>query len=389
MDSDIIIVGGGPAGLSFARALAGSGLSLSILERQPNEALAAPAYDGREIALTRRSVETLKRLGAWERLADEEIAPLKTAKVINSASPLALTFDAGSRSNESLGMLVSNHCIRRTLFASAVGQDGLTLKTGATVASVKAGRKSAEVQLTDGSRLTGRLLVAADSRFSAARTQLGISAEMNRLGKAMLVCRVTHERDHQQVATEWFDSSHTIAMLPLNGRCSSAVVTLPLDEAEEMARLDDQALGERITRLYRSRLGRMRVESSRHLYPLVTTYARHFATPGAALIGDTAVGMHPVTAHGFNLGVLSAASLGEQILTAMRRGEDWAGDAVLRRYERAHRLASRPLYTATNLIVSLYNDPRPPAQFARHAAIRVGRRLPFFRGAVRSVLLQA
>ena len=388
MDTDILIVGGGPAGLSFARAMDGSGLRLTLLERQSREALASPGYDGREIALTHRSIRSLEALGAWQRIADEHKSPLRSARVLNGGSPLALTFDTGDRAEAELGTLVPNQQIRRALFESVEGQDNLDLRTGVSVASARSDADGAEVTLDDGTVIRARLLVAADSRLSFVRKQLGIGAEINRLGRAMLVCRVEHELEHDHVATEWFDVPHTIAMLPLNGRVSSAVITLPQDEAERLAKASDEALGEAITAMYRHRLGAMKVASSRHVYPLVTTFARQFAAPGAALVGDTAVGMHPVTAHGFNLGLQGATTLAKGIRSAVRRGEDWAGEPVLRAYEQAHRLASRPIYTATNLIVRLYGDQRPTAQVARHAVIRLGRRLPFLKGAVRSMLLQ-
>ena len=101
-----------------------------------------------------------------------------------------------------------------------------------------------------------------------------------------------------------------------------------------------------------------------HVYPLATTYARHFAARRAALIGDAAVGMHPVTAHGFNLGLASACTLGRLMAEAHRggRSDAIASSLLLRRYEAAHRLASRPIYTATNMIVGLYTAERAAAR---------------------------
>jgi 2-polyprenyl-6-methoxyphenol hydroxylase-like FAD-dependent oxidoreductase len=177
-------------------------------------------------------------------------------------------------------------------------------------------------------------------------------------------------------------------MLPLNGRMSSAAVTLTLEEAKRLQALSSEALGTELTARYRCRLGSMRVASSVHVYPLVTTYSDRFAIEGAALVGDTAVGMHPVTAHGFNLGILSASSLATEIIGARRRGEDWANLSVLRRYEARHRRESLPIYRGTNMIHRLYSDERPPARLARHAAIRIGRRLPFVRSAVTSMLMR-
>ena len=106
----------------------------------------------------------------------------------------------------------------------------------------------------------------------------------------------------------------------------------------------------------------MKVAGSRHVYPLAITWSHRFAAPRAVLIGDAAVGMHPVTAHGFNLGLQSATTLARGIRSALRRGEDWAGSPVLREYESDHRRTSRPIYEATNLIVRLYGDTRPAAR---------------------------
>lgn len=385
MNHDIIIVGAGPAGLAFARSLRGAGLNIALIERQPREALADPGYDGREIALTQRSIGLLQELDAWDRIPESHA--LATARVLNGGSPLALSFSPGRGEARPLGRLVSNQLIRRALFESVDEHPGLSLIASAAVASTRAGPDGCVVELQDGVRLTARLLVAADSRFSPTRDQLGIGAEMNRLGKAMLVCRVAHERSHQGIATEWFEHGHTIAMLPLGEGMSSAVLTLRLDEAEAVRALSDEALGAEIAARFRHRLGAMRVASSRHFYPLVTSFAHRFAVPGAALIGDAAVGMHPVTAHGFNLGLSGQALLAREILLARRRGGDWSGQPVLNRFEAGHRRASRPIYEATNAIVRLFTNESRPAWIARHAALRAGR-LPPVRRAVAAMLMR-
>ncbi|WP_232328711.1 5-demethoxyubiquinol-8 5-hydroxylase UbiM [Sphingomonas horti] len=387
MDHDIIIVGAGPAGLALARSLRGAGFDIALIERQPREALADPAYDGREIALTHRSIRILQMLGAWARIPD--MHPLASAQVLNGGSPLALGFAPRERDDRPLGMLVSNHLIRRALWDAAADQPGLSVLAGRQVLGASAGPQGCAVALDGGDRLTGRLLVAADSRFSATRDQLGIGAAMHRLGKAMLVCRVAHEAPHGDTATEWFEHGHTIALLPLGPGQSSAVLTVGLDDAERLRRLDDNAFAAEIAARCRHRLGAMRVASSRHVYPLVTSFSDRLTVPGAALIGDAAVGMHPVTAHGFNLGLSGQARLAREILLARRRGEDWAGQAALARFETAHRRACRPIFEATNAIVRLFTDERPPARLARHAVLRAGRRVPLARRAISAMLMRA
>lgn len=385
---DVIIIGGGPAGLAFARSLAGCGLDIAIVERQPLEALADPAFDGREIALTHRSAGIMAALGAWDRIDPAEIAPLRKAVVLNGGSPFALSFGGEGEGQDRLGHLVPNHLIRRSLFHSVEGQEGLSLITGQAVTEVRTDRDQGLVRLADGRCLTGRLLVGADSRFSDVRGRLGIGAEINRLGRSMMVCRVEHEGDHGGVATEWFEHGHTMAMLPLNGRLSSAVLTLPTAAMDQLMRLSPAALGQDLTQRYRERLGVMRPVSAPYVYPLATTYSHNFVGTRAALIGDAAVGMHPVTAHGFNFGLQGQETLAGLIREAAEKGRDIAAPLLLRRYEMQHRLATRPLYTATNLIVGLYTDERLPQRLVRHAALRAAAGLPLIRQGVTRLLMQ-
>ena len=89
-DVDVLVVGAGPAGLSLARGLAGTGLSVALIEQQPAAALAEPAFDGREIALTHASRQIMRTLGLWERIDPAQISPLRSAKVMNGSSPFAL-----------------------------------------------------------------------------------------------------------------------------------------------------------------------------------------------------------------------------------------------------------------------------------------------------------
>ena len=116
MERDIIIIGAGPAGLSFARSTADSGLKVLIVEKSPLEQISKPVPDGREIALTHLSVGLLKELGAWSRIPADEIAPIKEAKVLDGDSPYSLDFDYRRASVDALGYMVSNHYIRKALF---------------------------------------------------------------------------------------------------------------------------------------------------------------------------------------------------------------------------------------------------------------------------------
>ncbi|UVK35902.1 5-demethoxyubiquinol-8 5-hydroxylase UbiM (plasmid) [Mesorhizobium sp. AR10] len=383
---DIVIVGGGPVGLSFAASLGQSELKVAVVEQQSLERLANPAFDGREIALTYASIRILRELGAWDAIPVSHKSPLQGARVLNGSSPFALCFDPPRGSGEPLGFLVPNCRIRDALFKIIRLQDPARLICGHSVVGATNSHKGAVVTLSDGRQLTARLLVAADSRFSPTRDLLGIGADINRLGKAMLICRVRHERVHQQIAVEWFDHHQTIAMLPLMEGVSSLLLTLPLNEADRLLALDDDLFLMELTNRCRGRLGEMTLASTRHSYPLVTTWAHKFWAPSAALIGDAAIGMHPVTAHGFNIALGGQKQLAHRILTVCRDRRDIADPDMLHRYESCLRRSAAPLYHATNILVGLYSGEHPAARLARHAGLRFAQYLPFVRHGISAML---
>ena len=365
MRYDIAVVGAGPAGQAFAGCLAGSGLRVALVDRQEEAALAEPAFDGREIALNHRSMAILRRLGAWERLPEAEISPLRRARVMNGFSPVPLRFAPGRFSGaEPLGTLVPHPLIRRRLFAGVAGLADTTRVTG-----VKNDAEGGTLALADGRELRADLVVAADTRFSETRRRVGIAANFHDFGKTMLVCRMEHERDNEGVAQEWFGYGQTFAILPLNNGISGAVLTLPAMEMEAVMALEGAAFDAEITRRWDGRLGKMHLVSPRCTYPLVGVLAERFVARRFALLGDAAVGMHPVTAHGFNLGLAGAELLARRLREAVEQGRGVADGRALSRYEAEHRMASLPLYWGTNTTVRVFTDDRPPLRLLRSAGL--------------------
>ena len=381
---DVAIIGAGPVGLTLLNLLAGSGLRLAVVEQQAAALLAQPAFDGREIALTHASRNWLEQAGIWSRLDQQAIWPLRKASVRDRHLPFALDVDnRGAHDSAPLGWLVSNWRIRKAAWEAAQAVTGWSLIDGVALQAVRREAAGWVLQLADGRRLQAQTVVAADSRFSATRRMLGVGARSHEHGTAMVVRNMHIERDHQQVAWEWFGQGHTRALLPLQPGVASAVVTLPLPRAKALMTLDEPAFADAVSGLFEHRWGRMRPCSSAHLYPMVTVYADRFAGPGFALAGDAAVGMHPVTAHGFNLGLRSAGALAGALRVA---GVGAAADNALQRYAREHRLATAPLFAATGMVAGLFADTRWPARIARGGAMALAASMPPFRQLLRSHL---
>jgi ubiquinone biosynthesis UbiH/UbiF/VisC/COQ6 family hydroxylase len=390
--ADVLIIGAGPAGLCLARALSGQGLKITVIEQQAEAGISDPAFDGREIALTQHSAAVMKSLDLWDRIEPHSKAQLRDARIIDGESPFAMVIGHQLAKHTELGWLVSNHLIRKAAFESvqhAKQQHGdITLLAGEKLTDIHATPTRASIKLASGKSLHASLVVAADSRFSVTRRMMGIAAEMHDFGKNMVVCCMTHEGPHDFAAWEWFDYGQTLALLPMNPdpatgmHRSSVVITLPSQESDQLMHMASDEFNQNVARRFKNRLGAMALVSSRHVYPLVSVFPNRMVSTRFATVGDAAVGMHPVTAHGFNFGLLSVEALAKEVIAAHQRQADIASSELLYRFESTHRRATRPLYMMTRLVIEIYTRESPPAKLARKLILRLGDKLTPFKKSI-------
>ena len=376
MDYDIVVIGAGPAGLSFACSMAGLSLKILLVEKSALESISKPKPDGREIALTHHSRKILIKLGVWALIDEAKVSPLKEAKVFDGGSDSLLNFDAKKSAIEALGYLVSNHLIRAALFERVSQADNVTILNELMVDGISTTNTGAEVSLSNGKTIKSKLVVAADSRFSEIRRKMGIPSVMKDFSKVMITTRMSHEKAHNHIALEYFNYGHTLALLPLNGNVSSVVLTVPTDRLDEMLDLDEEKFNEMASDGFGGKLGQMKQIGDRHSYPLIGVYAQKFRATRFALIGDAAVGMHPVTAHGFNLGLRGQDLLSMSISRAINNGLDIGADAVLKEFERKQINLSRLMYFGTNGIVSLFTNDDVSIKQVRKLVLKFANRFP-------------
>ncbi|MFS1523093.1 5-demethoxyubiquinol-8 5-hydroxylase UbiM [Microbulbifer sp. 2304DJ12-6] len=370
LQADVAIVGAGPAGLALAVALARRDCRVVLLERQSEQHVLSPDDDGREIALTHKSVRILENLGAWQRLRDDEIGTLRSAQVVDGYAPASLNF--GTRGGGPLGFIVSNATLRRVLYEVAREDRKIQFYSGCTVTGIRAEAGRRVLGYGEDGSIAAALVVAADSRFSEVRRMVGIGADMRDFGRVAIVGQVRTERAHGGVARECFRYGSTLALLPLaECHASSAVVTVPASCTEAVMQLSDAAFAAWVQAESASQLGAVETCGQRYSYPLVAMYAHGFYAERFALVGDAAVGMHPVTAHGFNLGLAGADTLARQLQGVVRLYQPARLGRALSRYQFQHRLESRLIYSGTNRVVGLFTNDRLPAKLLRKAVLRV------------------
>ena len=367
---DIAVVGAGPTGVAFACGFVGTNIKVAIIDKLPREVIANPKIDGREIALTHHSVKILKKLKVWRYISNKSISVIKEARVLDGDSKYFLNFDHQEIQKDCLGFLIPNHIIRKNLYKRLKNFPNITFINKTECLSVNINSQYALITLSNGEKIKTSLVVAADSRFSKMRSKMGISAFTRDFNKNMIVCRMEHEKPHQSIAYEFFRYNQTQASLPYIKNQSGIVTTATKDLASILMRMDKKKFNKEMESRFNNFFGKMKLLGKRYSYPMVTTYTKKFISHRFAVIGDAAVGMHPVTAHGFNLGLKGLDILIDEIKTAVKNKSDIGLTDILKNYQyKLHRVAA-PVYLATNSIINLYTSNILPAKLTRQFILR-------------------
>jgi 2-octaprenyl-6-methoxyphenol hydroxylase len=336
---DIAVIGGGPAGLAAAIALADAGANTALIARR------APYGDNRTTALLGGSVDFLQRLDVWRR-CDGKAAALQVMRLVDDTGRLIRAPEVRFASQEigldAFGYNIENRLLMAALEARAAELPNL-IRFDDVAESVGPDDALAAIRTRQGQPLSVRLVVGADGRQSLCRLAAAIDVRRRDLDQAALTFNITHARPHRNISTEFHTSHGPCVFVPLPGNRSSVVwVTTPA-EAERLMALDDDELSDAAERQSHSILGRVGVEPGRHLFPLAIEQPRQFARRRIALIGEAAHVLPPIGAQGLNMGLRDAADIADIAREAMLQGEDPGAPHVLSRFNSARRsdVASR------------------------------------------------
>jgi 2-octaprenyl-6-methoxyphenol hydroxylase len=373
-EPDVLIAGGGMAGLCLALGLAKGGLDVVLVEPQSRETMTDTRFDGRVSALAFANIRMLRVLGVWPGLE-------KNAQAINdivvsdgrpggSASPLSMHFDH-EEIGEPLGAIVENRDIRIALLDAIEAEPKISLVTGASVERLKIAGRGARAELSTGKSCTTALAIAADGHDSQLREAMGIRSVGWDYPQTGIVTTVEHEKPHGGVAFEHFLPAGPFAILPMTGNRASLVWTEESKAAREMMALGETAFAAEVALRFGDHLGGVKPIGPRWSYPLRMQLARSYVAKRFALIGDAAHTIHPIAGQGLNLGLKDVAALVETVLDAARLGLDFGEELVLRRYERWRRFDSFALAVATDSVNRLFSNDIPPLRLARDLGLGI------------------
>jgi len=375
-DVELLIAGGGLIGLLLGVACAGGGLTVAIVDRQDPEAMLGEGFDGRSSAIAYGSRRVLDALGLWPEIA-AEAEPILEIRVADDDSPLFLHYDHRElETGTPLGYVVENRVLRRALIERARSLTSLSFLAPLAVESAETSPFAAVAALSDGRRVTARLVAAADGQASPLRRAAGIGIVEWRYRQTGIVTTARHERPHGGIAIEHFLPAGPFAILPMTGNRSSIVWTERAELAERLIALHDAAFAAELAARFGDFLGAVEPIGPRWAYPLGLMLAERYAARRLALVGEAAHLIHPIAGQGLNLGIRDVAALAEVIIDTRRLGLDIGEDAVLDRYQRWRRFDGLLLAAVTDGLNRLFSNAIAPVRLARDLGFAVVHRLP-------------
>ncbi|MFN4166522.1 MAG: UbiH/UbiF family hydroxylase, partial [Ferrovibrio sp.] len=308
MDYDLIIVGGGLAGLSLAVALRRSRLKIAVIEAHPP--VKPQGWDARVYAISPANARFLDEIGIWRHLDLSRCQKVARMSVHGDRGG-ALEFSAYDSGVEALAWIMESSPLQAELWETVKRQGNVDLLCPAAPALLDLGDAEAVLELEDHRTLTARLIVAADGADSWTRTAAGIEVEFQPYGQMGVVANFRIGQPHFATAWQWFRSDGILAYLPLPGDLISIVWSTPTAHAQELLALDAAGFCERVAAAGFYRLGMLELITPPAAFPLRLMRAPQTVAPRLALVGDAAHTIHPLSGHGINLGFQDAKSLAE------------------------------------------------------------------------------
>ncbi|HLA73819.1 MAG TPA: 2-octaprenyl-6-methoxyphenyl hydroxylase [Steroidobacteraceae bacterium] len=323
---DVVIVGGGMVGASFALALRATNLRVLLIESVSPESAAQPSFDERTTALGNGSKQIFESLGVWQAMAAES-SPIRAIHVSDAGRFGVARLDAREQGVHAFGYVVPNRVIGRALWqalratpnvtlavpaqlkSATLRDDGVLLDVVTETTTERGNEKETE-------RIRAAVAVAADGAGSVLRASAGIDASVEDYEQVAIVVNAATERPNNGEAFERFTASGPLAVLPVTGGGYTVVWAVAPARAAELVALDENAFAAELLAAFGWRAGRWTRIGRRNTYPLALSRAAETVAGRVVLIGNAAQALHPVAGQGFNLGLRDAATLAEMLAGA-------------------------------------------------------------------------
>lgn len=388
-DTDILIAGGGIAGLTAALAFGRAGFRTILVSPEPPVTQGdADGSDLRSTAFLQPAKALFEQVGLWEDLA-ETATPLNVLRVVDTVNwPPQIRdsreFLATELGEQSFGWNLMNWRVLQGLARVLETQENVELRFGTAFSSMVSRDSGVIARLSDGNSVSAQLIVAADGRNSAVREAAGIGVHTTRYGQKTLAFVVGHSKPHANVSTEIYNQGGPFTLVPLpdlDGEPASAVVWMnPGPRAEELSKMDQAAFEARMSERSCYILGPLHLKSERRLWPIISQRAERMSAQRVAIMAEAAHVIPPIGAQGLNTSLNDLILLRDLALMAGREG--LGGEKMLAEYDRKRSADIRKRVAAIDLFNRVTRSPRPQMQMLRLTGMKAVHDLSSLRRAI-------
>ncbi|MCA3664085.1 MAG: FAD-dependent monooxygenase [Methylobacterium sp.] len=370
---DVLVAGGGAAGLATGLALARAGLTVTIAGMPETI-----RDDARSAALFASSFAFLDRIGAGDRLRAKGW-PLRAIRIVDVTGALVrsptTTFKAIEIGEPAFGWNIANAEILAELIAMAKETPGITLLP-ALVSSHRVAGGNIIAALADGSKITARLLIGADGQKSSVRQVAGIKARIKPYRQVAITARATHARDHDDISTEFHTRQGPLTFVPSGEKRSAIVWLMRPEEADRRLALPLAEFTREMERMSGHFLGPLTLEGPQGRVPMQKLVAEHLVAARVALVGEAAHAFPPIGAQGLNLGFRDCDALGKRVSEAFRAGRDIGSEEVLAAYARDRKMDVEARSAGVDILNTAIIGNLLPLDLARAAGLSLFNAVP-------------
>jgi len=383
LDADVVVVGGGIIGGTFACLLGQAGLNVVLLDASVRQVNSLKKVDARVFAITRASEQILKKAGAWRRINENDIACFRKMQVWDENGLGEINFDSAALCQPTMGYIISHQVIVDALQEKLLDMDNVRCIWSVSPTFMKDETEAMLLETEDGLQFRSKLVVAADGSNSKLRTLANIHYHKHDYKQSALACVVTTEFAHAEVARQRFLNRGPLAFLPMVDPQQCAIVwSSSPDHILKLKEMDKAAFHFELTEAFANELGEIKDSSERMVFPLSRAQAESYVQSRLALIGDSAHTVHPLAGLGANLGLLDAAALAEIVIDTAKRGRDPGRLQVLRRYERWRKGENHSIMYLLDGFKHLFENQAQSVQWLRNFGLDMVDSLPIAKHAI-------